>query len=68
MNETLVADVMRLKPAERLRLLEVIHDSLDRPDDEIDEAWYDEAQRRLAAVKSGKSRGTPAQGVIGDRP
>ncbi len=68
MDEALVDSVLHLKPAERLQLLEVIYSSLDRPDTEIDEVWYDEAKRRLAAFKAGKVRGIPARQVIGERP
>ncbi len=68
MDKSLVEGVLRLKPAERLRLLEVIYESLDRPDTEIDEAWYDEAERRLVAVESGKANCVPAEKVIGERP
>ena len=68
MDKTLVDGVLRLKPAERLRLLEVIYDSLDRPDTEIDKAWYDEAERRLAAIESGKATCVPAERVLGKRP
>jgi putative addiction module component (TIGR02574 family) len=68
MDRTLVDGILRLKPAERLRLLEVIYESLHRPDQEIDEAWYDEAQRRLDAIESGKTKCVPAEKVIGKRP
>jgi len=68
MDKTLLEGVLRLKPAERFRLLEVIYESLDRPDAEIDEVWYDEAERRLAAIEAGKLNCVPAEEVIGKRP
>ena len=68
MDRTLLEGVLRLKPAERLRLLEVIYESLDRPDSEIDEVWYDEAEGRLAAIESGRLNCLPAEEVIGKRP
>lgn len=68
MDEALVEGVLQLKPAERLRLLEAIHDSLERPDTGIDEVWYEEAKRRLAAFKAGKVGGIPGEEVLGDRP
>jgi len=68
MDKALVDGVLRLKPAERLRLVDVIYESLDRPDTEIDEAWYDEAERRLAAIETGKATCVPAEKVIGKRP
>ncbi|MFT5028816.1 MAG: putative addiction module component (TIGR02574 family) [Candidatus Binatia bacterium] len=49
------AEALRLPVAERVRLVESLMDSLD--DDatkEIDAAWAEEAESRLAAVRSGK--------------
>ncbi len=68
MDKALLASVMQLKPAERMRLLEVIYGSLERPDATIDEIWYDEAERRLAAYKQGEVQGIPAEQVLGKRP
>ena len=51
-----------------MQLLNVVHASLERPDTEIDEIWYDEAERRLDAYKAGKVQGTPAKQVIGEPP
>ncbi len=68
MDRTLIDGVMQLKPAERMRLLDLIYSSLERPDAAVDEVWYDEAERRLAAAKAGKVQGIPADEVLGKRP
>jgi putative addiction module component (TIGR02574 family) len=68
MDKTLIDNVLHLKPAERMRLLNVIYGSLERPDTTIDEIWYDEAERRLAAHKARNIQGIPAQEVLGKRP
>lgn len=68
MDKALVDNVLQLKPTERMRLLNVIYGSLERPDATIDEIWYDEAERRLAAYKAGTVKGIPAESVLGDRP
>ena len=68
MDQALIDSVLRLDPADRLQLLEVIYSSLERPDTAIDEVWYDEAERRLAAHESGDVQGIPAEGVLGKRP
>jgi len=67
-NKTLVDSVLQLTPAERMRLLDVIYGSLDEPDPAIDKVWHDEAERRLAAHKAGKTRPIAAEDVLGDRP
>ena len=68
MEECLYESAMQLKPVERMRLLERIYESLDRPDGQIDEVWYDEAERRLSAFKMGDVEGIPAELVLGERP
>ena len=68
MDKALVDSVLRLKPAERMRLLNVIYRSLEQPDTAIDEVWYDEAERRLAAHEAGSVQGVPAEQVLGKRP
>ncbi len=67
MDKTLIESVLQLRPAERMRLLNVIYNSLERPDATIDEIWYDEAERRLAAYRAGKVQGIPVKDVLGDR-
>ncbi|HAK93729.1 MAG TPA: addiction module protein [Planctomycetes bacterium] len=68
MDKALLASVMQLRPAERMRLLNAIYGSLERPDSTIDGIWYDEAERRLAAYEAGKVQGVPAAQVLGKRP
>ena len=68
MDKTLINNVLQLKPAERMRLLNVIYGSLERPDTTIDEIWYDEAERRLVAHKADNIQGIPAEQVLGKRP
>lgn len=68
MDKLLIDSVLHLKPAERMRLLEIIYASLERPDTAIDEIWYDEAERRLAAYNAGRVQGIPADQVLGKRP
>ena len=68
MDKAMIDSVLRLKPAERMKLLNAIYSSLERPDASIDEIWYDEAERRLASHKAGKVAGVRAESVIGERP
>ena len=68
MDRALIESVLQLSPAERMQLLNVIYGSLERPDHEIDRIWYDEAERRLAAFRAGRSKGIPPGQVLGERP
>ncbi len=67
MDKALIDSVLQLKTTDRLRLINLIYFSLDRPDTIIDEMWYDEAEKRLSAYKAGKIRGIPAEQVLGER-
>jgi len=66
-QQAIVANALQLKPSERMRLINVIYGSVERPDATIDELWYEEAERRLAAYKAGTVKGTPAEKVLGER-
>ena len=68
MEQSLVDNVLQLSPPDRMRLLNVIYFSLEKPNETIDNIWYDEAERRLAAFEAGKTKGIPAEDVLGNRP
>ena len=44
----------KLRPVERLQLIDALMDSLDEPDPAIEAAWASEAQDRLAAYDRGE--------------
>lgn len=67
-NPSLIENVLQLSPPDRLKLLDVIYFSLEKPNEAIDNVWYDEAERRLSAWESGRVQGVPAADVLGDRP
>ena len=45
---------MRLGPIERIRLVEAILYSLDRPDPDFEKSWIAEAEARYEAYKRGE--------------
>ena len=57
---------LKLDPADRFELVDQILHSLDRPDPAIDRIWQEEAQRRLAAHRSGNVQGIPAEEIFGE--
>ncbi|HEU4560117.1 MAG TPA: addiction module protein [Longimicrobium sp.] len=57
------AEALKLPSHERARLAEVLIASLDE-EDEIAEAWADEAERRYEELRSGKVQGIPADEVF----
>ena len=49
-----IEQALKLKASERYMLLEMLHQSLDKPDPEIDRIWCEEALRRVKAYDEGK--------------
>lgn len=63
--EELVTLAAKLPPSERLRLIESILATLDKPDPEIAAAWANEAQDRLAAYNRGEIAAVSEEEVFG---
>ena len=51
----------KLRPVERLQLIDALMDSLDEPDPAIESAWAAEAQDRLAAYDRGEIEAAPIE-------
>lgn len=63
--DQLEKEALSLAPAERARLAQRLIASLDA-DEAIEQAWYDEAERRLTAMESGKLAEIPANEVMAE--
>ncbi len=50
----IIEQALKLKASDRYLLLEMLHESLDRPDPEIDRVWQEEALRRIKAIDEGR--------------
>ena len=64
-TEEIVGNALKLKPDQRLDVVDRILHSLDHPDPEIDRVWIDEAEKRLAAYRAGKVKGIQAEEIFG---
>ncbi|WP_202816360.1 addiction module protein [Immundisolibacter cernigliae] len=64
-TKELIDTALKLPPDERFALIDELLHSLDRPDPDLDRIWIEEAERRLAAYRSGRVRGIPAEDVVG---
>jgi len=53
--DKLAAEIHVLPDIEKLRLVDAILEDLDKPDPEIDRVWAEEARKRWAAYKAGRS-------------
>jgi len=65
-KQEIVAQALKLDPAERFDLVDQILHSLDKPDPVIDHVWLEEAEKRLAAYRAGKVKGIPAEEIFGN--
>ena len=63
-TKALLDAAMKLKPEERLTLVEGLIQSLDEPDKRLDEIWAEEAERRLKAYQEGKLEGIPMEEIF----
>ena len=63
-TKTLLDAAMKLKPEERLSLVEGLIQSLNEPDKRLDEIWAEESERRLKAYREGKLEGIPMEEIF----
>jgi len=67
-TKALLDEAMKLKPEERLTLVEGLIQSLDEPGKRLDEIWAEEAEKRLKAYREGKLQGVPMEEIFQDMP
>ena len=58
-DNELIDRALKLKPQDKIFLLEAIVESLDKPDKYIQEVWLKEAHARLRAHRTGRTKGIP---------
>lgn len=63
-SKTLLKKALQLRPQERFVIIEGLLLSLDEPDKKIEQIWAVEAEKRLAAYRSGNLKGVPLKNVI----
>ncbi len=51
--DRLVTEIRALPDEEKLRVLDAILTDLDKPDQEIDQVWAEEARKRWSSYKAG---------------
>ncbi|MCE7915089.1 MAG: addiction module protein [Nitrosomonas sp. PRO4] len=63
-SKALLDAAMKLKPEERLTLVEGLIQSLDEPDKRLGEIWAEESEKRLKAYRAGKLEGIPMEEIF----
>jgi putative addiction module component (TIGR02574 family) len=61
---SIVEEAERLPAADRVRLVEHLLATLDKPDPEVDRAWAEESERRLDAYSRGDTTARDAKDVL----
>ena len=62
----IVREALLLPSSARFEIMDLLRQSLDKSDPDIDRVWGEEALRRLAAFDAGRSKTYSIEEVTGD--
>ena len=60
----LLEQALTLNVNERTKLIDELFKSIDKPDEEIDQIWADEADKRLEAYRKGEIKAVPMEDIF----
>ena len=60
----LLEQALTLNVNERTKLIDELFKSIDKPDEEIDQIWADEAEKRLEAYRKGEIKAVPMENIF----
>jgi len=63
-TQNLLHQAMKLPASERAAFVEVLVESLDKPDPALDALWLTEAESRIAAYRAGELEAVDAEEVF----
>ena len=63
-TKSVFEDALGLRPAERLQLIEMLSRSLNKPDENIEKIWAEEAEKRYRALEEGRIKTTTIEDII----
>ncbi len=63
-TKSVFEDALQLRPAERLQLIEMLSRSLNKPDENIEIIWAEEAEKRYKALEEGRMKTTAIKDII----
>ena len=63
-SKSIAKEAEQLPVTDRIKLVELLLASLDRPDPEIDRIWAEEGERRLDAYLRGGTKAREAKDVL----
>lgn len=62
--EQIIEHALQLNANEKFSIVDALLNSLDKPDDVLEEVWNMEAEKRLHAYRSGKLQGIPMEQIF----
>ena len=62
----IIEQALKLKSSDRYLLLEMLHESLDKPDPAINKVWQEEVLRRVKAIDEGRLATVSMEDVFKD--
>ncbi|OGV44717.1 MAG: hypothetical protein A2017_12555 [Lentisphaerae bacterium GWF2_44_16] len=65
LQKQIIEEALRLDVNERADIADILLRSIDSPDSDIDQAWADEAQKRVEFYKENKEKLIPSDEVFG---
>ena len=60
----LLEQALTLNVNDRTKLIDELFKSIDKPDEEIDQIWADEADKRLEAYRKGELKAVPMEHIF----
>ena len=63
-NTEILELALKLRPEEKFIVVEGLLNSLDIPDEKIDDIWAEEAEKRLLAYREGRLDGIPMEEIF----
>lgn len=60
----LLEQALTLNVNERTKLIDELFKSIDKPDEEIEKIWADEADKRLEAYRKGEIKAVPMEDIF----
>ncbi|UNC93846.1 addiction module protein [Candidatus Contubernalis alkalaceticus] len=60
----ILKQALKLKPEQRVILVEGLIKSIDEPDKKIDDLWIEESEKRLKAYREGKLEAFPMEEIF----
>lgn len=63
-TKSVFEDALKLRPAERLQLIEMLSRSLNKPDENVEKIWAEESEKRYKALEEGRIKTIELKDII----